>query len=87
MHDHPARFVSIGVKGRYIEETQGVERIFTAPWIRTFPASHIHRIRLCASQEAWTIVIIFPHVREFGFWRKGVWTHWQKYFAENKCDK
>jgi hypothetical protein len=60
LHDHPKRFISIGLWGAYIEETPlemfGAgndhfqmlthERVYRAPWIRTFPATHIHRLRL-----------------------------------------
>jgi hypothetical protein len=51
LHDHPKRFISIGLYGWYIEETRwtGVPggmhfKKYTAPWIRTFPATHIHRL-------------------------------------------
>jgi len=96
LHDHPKRFVSIGLWGAYVEQTlklfhgyaprtvyrngQGpavelpecgivvdpmlnapafdpihcgrsehehvAESTFRAPWIRTFPATHVHRLRL-----------------------------------------
>ncbi len=47
LHDHPKRFVSIGLWGRYTEHGPGGRRReYRAPWIRTFPASHIHRITL-----------------------------------------
>jgi hypothetical protein len=46
LHDHPKRFVSIGLWGAYVEQTPAGERLFRAPWIRTFPATHIHRLRL-----------------------------------------
>lgn len=85
LHDHPARFVSIGIKGRYIDITPNGEKIFKAPWIRTFPANYIHRIHIHPQEKAWTIVVIFPVVREWGFWVSGVWTHWSKYMEHNKC--
>ena len=94
LHDHPKRFISIGLKGRYIEETPPAEwyesdedlswpiptRLYSAPWIRTFPAEHIHRITLCDDrQPCWTLVIVLRHVREWGFWHRGMFMHWRNY--------
>lgn len=79
MHDHPKRFVSIGLKGRYIEETPGFSRTFAAPWVRTFPADHVHRIRLYEGEQCWTFVIVLQHVRPWGFWHDGQFIPWRKY--------
>lgn len=95
MHDHPKRFISIGLAGRYIEVTPlglvpatdqsgAFERrtLYSAPWIRTFPATHIHRIELLPDRRpCWTLVIVLKTVREWGFWPKGVWMPWRKYVA------
>lgn len=82
MHDHPKRFISIGLKGDYVEETPGKTTLFFAPWVRTFPANHIHRIRL-AGNDCWTLVIVGRAVREWGFWTKGKWMHWKKYVGSD----
>src|SRR5438309_11151194 len=71
LHDHPKRFISIGLKGRYIEETPNGEREYRAPWLRTFPAEHIHRIRLRPGEDAWSLVIVLKAVRKWGFWNNG----------------
>lgn len=97
LHDHSKRFISIGLHGSYVEhtptldaiETDGDETLattFTAPWVRTFPADHIHRITLCADRRpCWTLVIVMRHVREWGFWHRGMWMHWRGYVAaDNK---
>ena len=96
LHDHPKRFISIGIKGRYIEHTPPVAwyeddedfawplpaRLYTAPWVRTFPAEHIHRITLCDDRRpCWTLVIVLRHVREWGFWHCGMFMHWRNYVA------
>lgn len=93
LHDHPKRFVSIGLKGGYIEETPDTvwptgavvghtRRPFNAPWIRTFPAEHRHRILMFRKHgfnsrrednplmDCWTLVIVGPKVREWGFWHR-----------------
>lgn len=99
LHDHPKRFISIGLWGRYIEETPHLEfyydgkphahlppsrlvsqdRLYVAPWVRTFPATHVHRLRLVDGQDCWTLVIVLRAVREWGFWHDGYWIHWKDY--------
>jgi hypothetical protein len=86
LHDHPKRFISIGLWGWYLEETpiNGPETEATkqtkyqAPWIRTFPANHIHRITV-PSRDCWTLVVVLKPVREWGFWHLGKFIHWRKY--------
>lgn len=83
LHDHPKRFVSIGLWGWYIEETPykgGAEwgrlgparKTFRAPWIRTFPAEHIHRLSV-PNKNCWTLIIVGRGSRPWGFWHKGEW--------------
>lgn len=86
MHDHPKRFISIGLRGRYMEETPSergerwiANRTFTAPWVRTFPAEHIHRIRMYEGEDAWTLVAVLKTVRPWGFWHEGSWIPWRQY--------
>ena len=78
-HDHPKRFISIGLAGGYVEQTPKGEREFKAPWFRTFPANHIHRLHLGDNKECWTLVIVFAATRPWGFWHDGVWIPWKEY--------
>ena len=88
LHDHPKRFISIGLWGWYLEETpafgfgkiEGATNIkkYRAPWIRTFPASHIHRLTV-PSKNCWTLVIVLKPVREWGFWHLGRFVPWRRY--------
>src|SRR6202034_4752169 len=68
LHDHPKRFISIGLWGWYIEETPyrgstewaklgNVLTTYHAPWIRTFAATHIHRLSV-PTKNCWTLVIV-----------------------------
>lgn len=82
LHDHPKRFISIGLKGKYIEETPHGERLFKAPWFRSFPAQHIHRLRLIDGAECWTLVIVLKAVRPWGFWHLGQFIPWREYVNE-----
>lgn len=79
LHDHPKRFVSIGLAGGYVEETPNGEREYRAPWIRSFPAEHIHRLRLGRHKDCWTLVIVFAAVRTWGFWHEGLFIPWREY--------
>ena len=79
MHDHPKRFVSIGLWGGYSEETPQGSRTWRAAWVRTFPAEHIHRISLARWRECWTLVVVFAASRQWGFWHDGLWIHWKEY--------
>ena len=82
LHDHPKRFISIGLSGRYIEETPKGERLFRAPWFRSFPAEHIHRLRLVDGKDCWTLVIVLRAVRPWGFWHLGNFIPWRQYVSE-----
>lgn len=91
LHDHPKRFISIGLWGWYVEETPCglkdwenengkivVMRAYRAPWIRSFPATHIHRLTV-PSKNCWTLVIVLKTVREWGFWHRGRFIEWKQY--------
>lgn len=94
LHDHPKRFISIGLKGSYVEHTtwptgwgpflSGVgdhrQVTYRAPWIRTFPATHVHRLTgPTPERPCWTLVLVLNTVREWGFWRQGGWVKWREY--------
>lgn len=78
-HDHPKRFITAMFYGSYIEDTPTSSREYSAPWIRSFPATHTHRIRLGRHSECWTLVIVWFGVRPWGFWHAGKWIHWLEY--------
>lgn len=97
LHDHPKRFISIGLKGSYVEYTPDSYivglgqkfQIFNAPWFRSFPANHIHRLVMVRSggangthekiHDCWTLVITLKAVRQWGFWHKGNFMPWRDY--------
>jgi hypothetical protein len=90
LHDHPKRFISIGLKGAYVEWTPDPflsewadirhPRVYRAPWVRTFPADHVHRLELLEpGKPCWTLVIVLRHVREWGFWHDGKFIPWRDY--------
>ncbi len=77
-HDHPKRFISIGLWGSYLEETPSGLKRFRAPWIRSFPAEYQHRLSTPWG-TCWTLCIVLETVREWGFWHEGKWIHWRDY--------
>lgn len=84
LHDHPKRFISIGLWGSYLEQTEPSDkyelglRRYRAPWFRTFPASHKHRITVPWG-HCWTLVIVLKEVRPWGFWHDGEFYGWREY--------
>lgn len=100
MHDHPKRFVTIGIKGGYVEEwldpspllwaiaSGRRRRRCVAPWMRTFPARHVHRVRV-SPRGCWTLAYAGRKTRDWGFLRGNRWIHWQRYreiYGERRCD-
>lgn len=83
LHDHPKRFWSIGLAGSYIEIRHAKRwRRWTAPWIRSFPAEHRHRlIGPTPESPCWTLVIVGPPVREWGFWSVIGFQPWKQYVS------
>lgn len=86
LHDHPKRFISVGLRGGYVEHQQHSMRIFHSPWVRTFPANHIHRLEMFRSpsglKDCWTLVVVLRATRQWGFWHLGQFIHWRKYVEE-----
>lgn len=111
-HDHPRRFVTIGLWGWYWEDVyqphdfecphpqcyegwlhsdedvtcDGPCRVcgpttkrYSAPWFRTFPASHLHRVRAAECGNTWTLVLVLPKSRPWGFVQSGAWIPWKRY--------
>lgn len=55
-------------------------RVYRAPWARTFPATHIHRIELLDDRRpCWTLVVVLRSTREWGFWHGGLFIPWRDY--------
>lgn len=85
LHDHPRRFITVGLWGSYVEETPNGFRRYRAPWVRSFAATHTHRLSVGPSGHCWTLALVFKITREWGFWHEGTWLHWKSYvFGEHK---
>ena len=106
-HDHPRRFISIGLWGWYWEDVYqflhcgitehptvhptACPRVktcrFRAPWFRSFPANHLHRVRASECGNCWTLVIVCPKSRPWGFVRHGEWIPFKEYVFGGKARK
>lgn len=92
-HDHPKRFVSIGLSGEYLEHVlhpDGLEtsEAYVAPWIRTFNGTHAHRITgPTAERPCWTLAFVGRASRDWGFWHQGEWILWTRYLRSPAADR
>jgi hypothetical protein len=90
-HDHPRSFVTIVVRGGYddVQPDGTLDRVY-APAIRYRPAEHAH-VTMAGPKGAWTIVLMGPQRREWGFWRDAKWWPWRAYESVHgssfRCDE
>lgn len=99
-HDHPAPFVTFILRGRYFDtawERHGQKTVPTvelvkAGQIKYRSAGHTHTTTT-DEVGAWTVVVMGPKIREWGFLRPGegnTWWHWEKYVrhfpGEMRCE-
>jgi hypothetical protein len=92
-HDHPTDFVSIGLKGSYVETVyqKGGERLYDrewrAPWIRKFPATHLHRTTSVGPKGAYTICLTSPWRQHWGFFIDGHMVSWRDYVKLHRAER
>jgi hypothetical protein len=92
-HDHPTDFLSIGLKGSYVEtvyDNQGnelYERMWRAPWLRTFPATHIHRTSSVGPRGAYTVCIVSRWKQNWGFLLNGKLMPWRDYVRHYRSQR
>ena len=79
LHDHSRRMISIGLMGSYTEQLlNGMRVTWKAPWIRCFPATHIHRVRL-NTPAVWTLILAWPPSHNSAFYVQGQRVEVKKY--------
>lgn len=85
-HDHPRSFVTLVLLGGYddIQPTGTVDRV-RAPAVRFRPAEHAH-ITVAGKRGAWTLVVMGPKRRAWGFFRNGRWWPCKRYEDEFGLD-
>lgn len=85
-HDHPSPFITLIVKGGYFNtewEKYGEKTVPTVEWLgrgalRYRPAAHMH-ITTTDQRGSWSVVLMGPKTRAWGFLRNGVWMAWKPY--------
>lgn len=98
-HDHPRSFVTFVLRGNYRDEswpregrpgTKRLERLKPGA-VKYRPATHMHIVETDA-RACWTLVVMGPIVRDWGFMRlsTGLWWDWGKYIQRfggvTRCD-
>lgn len=101
MHDHPWDFVSIILKGGYVEyydESHFYEAkdglLVRIPIVKskivhpfTFNFRPAKWIhRLEIHQDCWTLVMTFGRKRDWGFWTPRGWKFWEDYKSIGSCE-
>jgi hypothetical protein len=95
-HNHPTDFLSIGLMGSYVETVYDASgaalynRTWRAPWVRTFPRTHIHRTSSVGPRGAYTICIVNRWNQDWGFVIDGKLTPWRDYirfFRSKRSDR
>ena len=64
-HDHPWWFITIVLKGSYIDISPHGEDHLRRFSVRFRPAHHRHTVK---TDGAWTLLVTGPQVRTWGFW-------------------
>lgn len=84
LHDHPANFRTIILKGGYIEETvYGEFEPIEAGQTDSNKAEAFHRIDFVPKEGVWTIFIMGKRRNNWGFLSAGHKVGWQKYLSDN----
>lgn len=80
-HDHSWDFITIVLKGSYIDVSPKGEDKLTAGSIRYRPASHKHTV-VVPPGGCWTLLLTGPEIAKWGFWVNGRFKRSEKYFAK-----
>lgn len=87
-HDHPWLMIRIILAGGYIEDRDG-HCVTLKPWkpwapwrIYAVPAKFKHRIAYLLKESSWSLIVCGPRVREWGFFTKEGWMHWEQFVQE-----
>lgn len=89
-HDHPVDFLSIVLRGNYIEERPvpggfGLVLDGYIRWFNLMRSTGIHRI-VWVKPGTITLVFYGPNRRKWGFHTRDGWVHWQDYVKRHGWD-
>lgn len=77
-HDHPCSFVTLVLRGGYVDISSAGRDRLRAGSVRRRRAEHRH-VTIAGPRGAWTLVVMGPKRRPWGFWREGRWWPWRRY--------
>lgn len=82
LHDHPWDFVSVILSGSYVETTPDAEQEYGPGSVLVRTAEQLHRLTLPAHKPVWTLVVLGPARRQWGFVTdEDGWVDWRSYLA------
>ena len=94
LHCHPWWNISIVLAGGYWEivpisqqqpailDAHCFRRIWRGPGSIVFRrANHRHRLLIPNGDSAWSLFIMGPWIRDWGFWTRDGWVYWRKYIG------
>lgn len=85
-HDHPWWFLTLVVKGSYIDRSPNGDDVLKPGSVRFRPARHRHTV---VTYGVWTIVLTGRKKRAWGFWQGDRFRKANKWFFEkghHPCD-
>lgn len=97
LHDHPWPFVSVIIRGGYIERRLDPRDMSVAPRtvkrVNVMPLRAAHAIRELLRTPTWTFLIVGRRVRTWGYWEpmwqtgKWEWTEFDKHLHAEEFDR
>ena len=85
MHDHPWSFISIILKGGYVEHTPKGKRLYRVGSVLWRPIPSVHRLEIF--QPATTLVITFRKIGVWGFYTPNGFIEWFNFIrAGKRCE-
>lgn len=87
LHDHPWNWTTRVLSGRYFEHTPDGVFERKAGDIVSRKATDLHRIEIRPGENAITLFVTGPKVREWGFACPQGWRHWKEFTSPNDSSK
>lgn len=78
-HDHPWWFVTLVLRGSYIDRSPAGDDVLRAGSVRYRPALHRHTV---VTEGVWTVLVTGPQERVWGFWPEGKFRRSSRYFRK-----
>ena len=82
LHDHPWCWATFIVRGGYWEHTPEGKFWRGPGTFRVARSTARHRIELEPGVDVWTLFMVGPKIREWGFYPDGKWIPWHQYIAQ-----